>query len=122
MKLSIPALVLCLLGKVNGFLAPPSAPRFVTFAGRPASEQCKMMVSAEHCADAAVMILSSATTLVAVGAAEPGTVDAPAWVLPAGALAVVLTAGLIPLLLKPGDDAAKDMQDRDEALWEQNKK
>lgn len=26
------------------------------------------------------------------------------------------------MMAQPGDDAAKDMQERDEALWEQNKK
>ncbi|KAG5180343.1 hypothetical protein JKP88DRAFT_223386 [Tribonema minus] len=46
-----------------------------------------------------------------------GSVAAPGWVLPVGALVVVATA-LIPILLKPGDDAARDMQQRDKDLWD----
>lgn len=50
------------------------------------------------------VLQSSVVPLIAAagGTAEPGTVDAPGWVLPAGAVAVILTAGLIPLLLKVG--------------------
>lgn len=46
-------------------------------------------------------VLQSVVPLIAAsGVAEPGSVDAPAWVLPLGAVAVILTAGVIPLLLK----------------------
>lgn len=61
------------------------------------------MVAAPSAAAAVTGVLqSSVVPLIAAasGVAEPGSVDAPAWVLPVGALAVILTAGLIPLLLK----------------------
>ncbi|CAM9563902.1 unnamed protein product [Ectocarpus sp. 4 AP-2014] len=117
---------LCLASAADGFVvAPPSARVSVAASGR----QCTRMVSPLPAASAGASSLttvlqSSVVPLVAAagGVAEPGTVDAPGWVLPAGAVAVILTAGLIPLLLKPGDDAARDMQERDEGLWEQNKK
>ncbi|CAM9398075.1 unnamed protein product [Ectocarpus sp. 6 AP-2014] len=121
--------VLCLASAADGFVvAPPSSRASVAAPGR----QCTRMVSPLPAAAAASAGASSLTTALqssvvpliaaAGGVAEPGTVDAPGWVLPAGAVAVILTAGLIPLLLKPGDDAARDMQERDEGLWEQNKK
>jgi hypothetical protein len=40
-----------------------------------------------------------------------GAVAAPGWVLPLGALAVIATA-LLPIYLKSGGDASKQMQDR----------
>ncbi|CAN0474492.1 unnamed protein product [Ectocarpus sp. 8 AP-2014] len=122
--------VLCLASAADGFVvAPPSSRASVAASGR----QCTRMVSPLPAAAAAAsagasslttVLQSSVVPLIAAagGVAEPGTVDAPGWVLPAGAVAVILTAGLIPLLLKPGDDAARDMQERDEGLWEQNKK
>lgn len=51
---------------------------------------------------AVAAIQSSATIVAASGVAEPGSVDAPGWVLPVGAGAVILLAGAIPLLLKVG--------------------
>jgi hypothetical protein len=40
-----------------------------------------------------------------------GAVAAPGWVLPLGAVAVIATA-LLPIYLKSGGDASKQMQDR----------
>ncbi|CAN0104130.1 unnamed protein product [Ectocarpus sp. 12 AP-2014] len=119
--------ILCLASAADGFVvAPPSSRASVAASGR----QCTRMVSPLPAAASAgassltTVLQSSVVPLIAAagGVAEPGSVDAPGWVLPAGAVAVILTAGLIPLLLKPGDDAARDMQERDEGLWEQNKK
>lgn len=45
-------------------------------------------------------VQSSATVVAASGMGEPGSVDAPGWVLPVGAGVVILLAGAIPLLLK----------------------
>lgn len=41
-----------------------------------------------------------------------GSVNAPNFILPLGALLAILTA-LLPVLLRAGDDAAKEMQERD---------
>ena len=41
-----------------------------------------------------------------------GTVDAPGWVLPLGALLVISTAALIPLALKPGAEAFEEERKR----------
>lgn len=102
MKFPIATALLSLYPVAEAFVAPSPYANFVRISSRPVSEPCKMMVSPEHSAEAAATVVNSATTLLTVGAAEPGTVDAPAWVLPVGALVVVLTAGLIPLLLKVG--------------------
>lgn len=45
-------------------------------------------------------VQSSAIMVAASGVGEPGSVDAPGWVLPVGAGVVILLAGAIPLLLK----------------------
>eukprot|EP00636_Phaeomonas_parva_P018300 CAMPEP_0118872864 /NCGR_PEP_ID=MMETSP1163-20130328/14894_1 /TAXON_ID=124430 /ORGANISM="Phaeomonas parva, Strain CCMP2877" /LENGTH=139 /DNA_ID=CAMNT_0006808095 /DNA_START=61 /DNA_END=480 /DNA_ORIENTATION=- len=42
-----------------------------------------------------------------------GTVEAPGWVLPVVAVATIGLTALVPLILKPGDDAAREMQERD---------
>ncbi|CAM9148532.1 unnamed protein product [Scytosiphon promiscuus] len=114
--------LLCLAPAAEGFVAVPPASRLGSVApGR----QCTRMAAPLPAAAASLttVLQTSVVPLIAAsGTAEPGTVDAPGWVLPLGAFAVILTAGLIPLLLKPGDDAARDMQERDESLWEQNKK
>lgn len=52
--------------------------------------------------------------LVELAASDPGSVDAPLSALVGGAILVTIGGGLlIPLLLKPGTDAAIDMQQRD---------
>ncbi|CAM9781182.1 unnamed protein product, partial [Ectocarpus fasciculatus] len=99
---------LCLASAADGFVvAPPSSRASVAAPGR----QCTRMVSPLPAAAASAAGASLTTALhssivpliaAAGGVAEPGTVDAPGWVLPAGAVAVILTAGLIPLLLKVG--------------------
>ncbi|CAN0144925.1 unnamed protein product [Pylaiella littoralis] len=122
MKLfSATAALLCLAPAADAFVVAPPSLR----TQHSTSTTTTKMVAAPSAAAAVTGVLqSSVVPLIAAasGVAEPGSVDAPAWVLPVGALAVILTAGLIPLLLKPGDDAARDMQERDESLWEQNKK
>lgn len=125
MKLSAVLPLLCLAPVADAFVVAPPSARITTAGGRAGASCTTMMASPLPAALSAVttVLQTSVVPLLASnGVAEPGSVDAPGWVLPAGAVAVILTAGLIPLLLKPGDDAAKDMQERDEALWEQNKK
>eukprot|EP00192_Tetraselmis_astigmatica_P017171 CAMPEP_0117662544 /NCGR_PEP_ID=MMETSP0804-20121206/8108_1 /TAXON_ID=1074897 /ORGANISM="Tetraselmis astigmatica, Strain CCMP880" /LENGTH=118 /DNA_ID=CAMNT_0005469447 /DNA_START=113 /DNA_END=469 /DNA_ORIENTATION=+ len=53
-------------------------------------------------------------------AAKAGTVESPAWVLPVAAAVIAIVGGGSAILLKPGDDAAKEMQARDSRKW--NKK
>lgn len=60
------------------------------------------MVAPLPAAAGVTSVLQSVVPLIAAGVAEPGSVDAPAWVLPLGAFAVILTAGVIPLVLKVG--------------------
>lgn len=64
--------------------------------------QCTSMVVPLPAAASITTVLQTAAVplIAASGTAAPGTVDAPGWVLPLGAFAVILTAGLIPLLLK----------------------
>eukprot|EP00904_Undaria_pinnatifida_P003779 jgi/Undpi1/13401/HiC_scaffold_8.g03060.m1 len=120
MKLCAAIPLLCLAPVADAFVVAPPNARITTGAS------CTTMMASPlpGAVSAVTTVLQTSVVplLASSGVAEPGTVDAPGWVLPAGAAAVILTAGLIPLLLKPGDDAAKDMQERDEALWEQNKK
>lgn len=99
MKLSTVATLLCLVPAASSFVVAPPTARAAA-APRSSQQQCTTMLSGLP--EAAVSIIhSSVVPLLAAGSvAEPGTVDAPAWVLPAGAAAVILTAGLIPLLLK----------------------
>lgn len=44
---------------------------------------------------------------------EYGSVDAPSWALPLGIAVVTLASILSGYLLKPGDDAAQEIQKRD---------
>mmetsp|Transcript_11786 Transcript_11786/g.23834 ORF Transcript_11786/g.23834 Transcript_11786/m.23834 type:complete len:106 (-) Transcript_11786:387-704(-) len=53
--------------------------------------------------------LESIMTIAADSTAY-GSVNAPAWVLPAGAVAVILTAA-VPILLKPGEEALDQMRE-----------
>ncbi|CAM9593494.1 unnamed protein product [Phaeothamnion confervicola] len=62
-------------------------------------------------------LVGSSISSIIQAAGEPGSVDAPGWVLPVGAILVIGTAALIPVLLKPGDDAAAAMQERDQDKW-----
>ena len=55
-----------------------------------------------------------------VDEAQYGTVEAPAWVLPVGALIVVSTAGLVPLFLKGGEEAQKAMAERDADVFDRS--
>ncbi|CAM9247033.1 unnamed protein product [Hapterophycus canaliculatus] len=122
MKLSFATTaLLCFAPAAEGFITAPPSSRMVGIA--PGRQCTRMVAPLPAAASLATVLQTSVVPLIAAsGTAEPGSVDAPAWVLPLGAFAVILTAGLIPLLLKPGDDAARDMQERDESLWEQNKK
>ncbi|CAM9603885.1 unnamed protein product [Choristocarpus tenellus] len=102
--------LLGLVSSTEGFvLAPTQA--FV----RPVVGRATMSLSALPASQVVTALHSSVLAVSAT--VEPGTVNAPGWVLPLGAVLVILTAGAIPLLLKPGDDAAREMQDRDSDLW-----
>ena len=61
---------------------------------------------------AAAMAAFSPLAALAEEEYEYGAVDAPAWVLPVGALLVIATA-LLPLALRAGDDAQREMAERD---------
>lgn len=102
MKLSFATTaLLCLAPAADAFVvAPPSLRTGVMASTR---QQCATTMVAPSAAAAAVtrVLQSSVVPLIAAGGvAEPGTVDAPAWVLPVGAFTVILAAGVIPLLLK----------------------
>lgn len=102
MKLFAVAALLCLAPEADAFVVAPPIAR-VSIAGRSAARQYTTMVSPLPAAasTATTLLQASVVPLLAAGAvAEPGTVDAPGWVLPAGAAAVVLMAGVIPLALK----------------------
>lgn len=79
-------------------VAPPSS----RVGGFGATRQSTTMVAPLPAAAGAgvTSALQSVVPLIASGVAEPGSVDAPGWVLPLGAFAVILTAGIIPLVLK----------------------
>ena len=47
---------------------------------------------------------------------ECGTVDAPGWVLPLGAVLVIGTS-LLPLALKDGEEAFDDIKERDAGFF-----
>ena len=103
MKLSTALPLLCLAPVADTFVLPPPGARIATAGGRVGVSCTTMMASPLPAAVSAVttVLQTSVVPLLASnGVAEPGTVDAPGWVLPAGAVAVILTAGLIPLLLK----------------------
>lgn len=91
---------LCLASSADAFVvAPPSS----GVRGVGATRQSTTMVAPLPAAAGAgvTSVLQSVVPLIASsGAAEPGSVDAPGWVLPLGAFAVILTAGVIPLVLK----------------------
>eukprot|EP00968_Pinguiococcus_pyrenoidosus_P022225 scaffold3071_cov253-Pinguiococcus_pyrenoidosus.AAC.5 len=46
-----------------------------------------------------------------------GTVEAPGWVLPVVALLTISLTAAVPILLQPGDDAAREMQERDASFY-----
>lgn len=46
-----------------------------------------------------------------------GTVEAPGWVLPVVAVLTIGLTALVPILLQPGDDAAREMQQRDSGFY-----
>lgn len=103
--LSATAALLCLAPAADAFVvAPPSLRTGVASTRQQSATTATTMVAAPSSAAAAVtsVLQSSVVPLIAAagGVADPGTVDAPAWVLPVGAFTVILTAGLIPLLLK----------------------
>mmetsp|Transcript_36560 Transcript_36560/g.92449 ORF Transcript_36560/g.92449 Transcript_36560/m.92449 type:complete len:113 (-) Transcript_36560:35-373(-) len=51
--------------------------------------------------------------VLAESANKAGSVDAPAWVLPLAAVVIAIVGGGSAILLKPGDDAAREMRERD---------
>lgn len=57
-------------------------------------------------------MVAFAADVVANEDLDYGSVSAPSWILPAGAAAAILTA-LLPVVLQSGDDAAREMQERD---------
>mmetsp|Transcript_4281 Transcript_4281/g.10977 ORF Transcript_4281/g.10977 Transcript_4281/m.10977 type:complete len:118 (+) Transcript_4281:63-416(+) len=68
-------------------------------------------------------IASAVAPLVALAAQddyEYGAVNAPGWVLPVGALTVIATA-LLPLALQAGDDAQREMAERDSSTFGKGK-
>ncbi|KAK9806097.1 hypothetical protein WJX72_001278 [[Myrmecia] bisecta] len=52
-----------------------------------------------------------------VAEAAPGSVDAPAWAIPVGAIVVTVALSASALLLKPGVEASEKMQARDKKKW-----
>lgn len=90
---------LCLASSVDAFVVAPPSSRVIGFG---ATRQSTTMVAPLPASGAGVTsVLQTMVPLIAAsGVAEPGSVDAPGWVLPVGAFAVILTAGVIPLLLK----------------------
>lgn len=98
MKLFTIATFLCLAPAVDAFVAPPCGRAVVP--NKSARQSTTMMASPVVPAVVTKVLQSSIVPLLASGVAEPGSVDAPGWVLPLGAASVILTAGLIPLLLK----------------------
>lgn len=74
----------------------------------------------------AKLSIASLTTLVAPALALAeidnddipyGTVEAPGWVLPVVALLTIGLTALVPILLQPGDNAAREMQERDSGFY-----
>ena len=69
----------------------------------------------------AVAALSTAALPVAAALAaddyQYGAVAAPGWILPAGAVLAIATAGLVPLALQSGDDAQKQMAEDAKDSW-----
>ena len=65
-------------------------------------------------------VTSPAAALAAASAdtcgSECGTVDAPGWVLPLGAVLVIGTS-LLPLALKDGEEAFDDIKERDSGFF-----
>lgn len=98
MKLSATVPLLCLAPVANAFVVAPPSARIT--AGASCTTMMASPLPAAVSAVTTVLQTSVVPLLASNGVAQPGTVDAPAWVLPAGAVAVILTAGLIPLLLK----------------------
>lgn len=92
---------LCLASTADAFVVAPPLSRV---GGVGSTRQSATMVAPLPAASAGAgvaSVLQSVVPLIAAsGVAEPGSVDAPAWVLPLGAFAVILTAGVIPLVLK----------------------
>ena len=92
----------------DAFIAPvPSVTLSTSTTGRGKVETLTRM---------SLMGPTEISTLI-VAAGEPGSVEAPGWVLPLGAVLVVGTAAAIPFLLKPGEEAAREMQERDIDEW-----
>lgn len=90
---------LCLASSADAFVVAPPSSRVGAFG----PTRTTMMVAPLPAAAGAgvTSVLQTVVPLIAAsGVAEPGSVDAPGWVLPLGAFAVILTAGVIPLVLK----------------------
>lgn len=69
---------------------------------------------------AVAAITSAAFPVAAALAADDyqyGAVAAPGWILPAGAVLAIATAGLVPLALQSGDDAQKQMAEDSKDSW-----
>lgn len=95
--------LLCLAPAAEAFVVAPPSLRTGVASARQSASTVPTMVAAPAAAAAVTSVLqSSVVPLISAagGVAEPGSVDAPAWVLPVGAFTVILAAGLIPLLLK----------------------
>ncbi|KAJ1460593.1 hypothetical protein M885DRAFT_509651 [Pelagophyceae sp. CCMP2097] len=94
-----------LLAVGTGALAP--APKAVAVRAQPQFKPLAAMTAALG------PLLAALPALADEDGYEYGAVAAPGWVLPAGAVAVIFTALIVPLALKSGDDAQREMADRD---------
>mmetsp|Transcript_12252 Transcript_12252/g.49366 ORF Transcript_12252/g.49366 Transcript_12252/m.49366 type:complete len:140 (-) Transcript_12252:262-681(-) len=120
------AALLAMLVGVSSLVAGASALRFSgttttteSVVSRHAAHDAKKTPPPQHANLATVAAGATAALAPVVAFAaeldpnyEYGAVAAPGWVLPVGALAVISTA-LLPLALKAGDDAQKEMAVRD---------
>jgi hypothetical protein len=90
----------------NSILQHSSSLQILSVFVRYSFPQAFMTIAAAATDDAAKVAADAAADIENYGA-----VAAPGWVLPLGALAVIATA-LLPIYLKSGGDASKQMQDR----------
>eukprot|EP00640_Fibrocapsa_japonica_P004793 CAMPEP_0113942824 /NCGR_PEP_ID=MMETSP1339-20121228/10244_1 /TAXON_ID=94617 /ORGANISM="Fibrocapsa japonica" /LENGTH=135 /DNA_ID=CAMNT_0000947457 /DNA_START=48 /DNA_END=455 /DNA_ORIENTATION=+ /assembly_acc=CAM_ASM_000762 len=103
----------------TGNSQPASFRKHVTEIPKANDLQMTMQPGFKKSVNFATSFLTATVPLAALAEEEYvyGAVDAPGWLLPAGAVLSILTAAAIPLFLQGGQEAFDEAKDRDSGKW-----